>query len=77
MSITEELVFMVTPLWPRCPHVFVHWVVFRRLSQGLALICGPDCDSFVGAIWCGNSRGRFFALLVVSCWICTPSWKYL
>ena len=59
MSITEELVFMVTPLWSRCPRVFVHWVVFRGLSQGLALICGPDCDSFVGAIWCWNSRGLF------------------
>ena len=58
----KDMVFMVTPLWSRCPRVFVHWVVFRGLSQGLALICGPDCASSVGAIWCWNSRGRFFCL---------------
>ena len=45
-----------------CPCGFMHCVVFPGLWQGLALICGPDCDSFVGAIWCWNSRGRFFCL---------------
>jgi hypothetical protein len=54
---------MVTPLWSRCPRGFMHWMVFRWLSQGLALICGPDCDSFVawGPFGVGT-RGVCFCL---------------
>ena len=40
VSVTENMVSLVTILWLRYPCGFLHWVVFPGLSQGLALICG-------------------------------------